>query len=148
MNARMTRFVPREEIKRDWYLVDADGETLGRLSSRIARILVGKHRPDYTPNADNGDHVIVINAEKIRATGAKFEKKLYKHHTLYPGGLKTAAYKDVQAKDPARIIEMAVGGMMPGNKLHARRVVRLKVYAGGAHPHEAQMPKPFNSIKF
>jgi large subunit ribosomal protein L13 len=148
MNARMTRFVPREEIKRDWYLVDAEGETLGRLSSRIARVLVGKHRPDYTPNSDNGDHVIVINAEKVRATGAKFEKKLYKHHTLYPGGLKTATYKDVQAKDPARIIEMAVGGMMPGNKLHARRVVRLKVYKGGEHPHEAQMPKPFSSIKF
>lgn len=143
MNARQTRFVPREEVKRAWYLVDAEGETLGRLSSKIARVLTGKHRPDYTPHADTGDFVVVINAEKIRTTGAKFEQKLYKHHTLYPGGLKVASLREVTAKNPARVIEMAVNGMLPTNKLRKRRIIRLKVYAGGAHPHSAQMPKPF-----
>ncbi len=143
MNARTTRFVASHDVKRDWYLVDAENETLGRLSSRIARVLTGKHRPDYTPHADTGDFVVVINAEKIRTTGAKFEQKLYKHHTLYPGGLKVASLREVTAKNPAKVIEMAVHGMLPMNKLRKRRIVRLKVYSGAAHPHAAQQPKAF-----
>ena len=148
MNATLTRFVPREEIRRAWYVVDAKDQTLGRLSSRIARVLTGKHRPDYTPNADNGDFVIVLNAGQVRTTGAKFEKKLYKHHTFYPGGIKTASYKEVVAKDPTRVIEMAVNGMLPDNKLKKRRIVRLKIYTAGEHPHIAQQPKPFADLKF
>lgn len=148
MNATLTRFVHREDILRTWYVVDADEQTLGRLSTRIAKVLIGKHRADYTPNADNGDFVIVLNAEKIRTTGAKFEKKLYKHHTFYPGGIKVASYKEVVAKDPTRVIEMAVNGMLPDNKLKKRRIVRLKIYTGGDHPHVAQQPKPLNDLKF
>jgi len=134
----------KEDVKHDWFIIDADGETLGRLSSRIASVLRGKHRPDYTPHVDCGDCVIVVNAEKIRYTGKKLDQKEYITYSLYPGGQKRIAAKDLLVKKPFAPIEIAVKGMLPKTKLGRAMVKKLFVYAGPTHPHHAQTPKPFN----
>ena len=136
-----TFMLKKEEVKRNWYLVDASGKTLGRLASKIAVLLMGKHKKDYTPHVDNGDFVVVINAEKIHVTGKKLEKKIYYKHTGYMGHLKETPLKDMLAKKPEEVIRLAVTGMLPKNRLRDRRMKRLKVYAGPEHPHQAQNPQ-------
>lgn len=130
------------EVKRTWYVVDAEGKTLGRLASAIAHTLRGKHKPMYTPHIDTGDYVIVINAEKVKVTGAKEVDKMYYRHSGYPGGLKSAALKDLRAKHPERIIEGAVQGMLPRNTLGRAQFKKMKIYVGAEHPHGAQNPAP------
>jgi large subunit ribosomal protein L13 len=130
------------EIKQEWYVVDAQGLTLGRLAARIAPILKGKHKPTYTPHLDCGDFVIVVNADKLRVTGRKLDQKLYHRHSGYPGGLSTITLRDQLARHPERVLELAVRGMLPKNRLGRRMFKKLKVYAGGSHPHQAQQPKP------
>jgi large subunit ribosomal protein L13 len=130
------------EIERDWYVVDAEGETLGRLASRIAPILKGKHKPIYTPHLDCGDFVIIVNAEKVRVTGRKLDQKLYHRHSGYPGGLQSISLRDQLNRYPERVLQAAIRGMLPKNKLGRRTIKKLKVYAGDVHPHEAQQPKP------
>lgn len=129
------------EIERKWYVVDAEGKTLGRLASEIARVLMGKNKPEYTPFLDTGDHVIVVNAEKIHMTGKKWDQKYYRYHTGYPGGLRERKYQDMLQKQPEKIIELAVKGMLPSNKLGRQMIKKLKVYAGPDHKHEAQQPE-------
>merc|ERR1719389_1425826 len=125
-----------------WYVVDADGLRLGRMASEGAKILIGKHKPTYTPGADTGDMVVIINAEKVAVTGKKFEDKLYRRHSGRPGGMKTESFKELQARIPERIVEKAIVGMLPKNS-HGRELFRhLKVYKGAEHPHEAQSPVP------
>ncbi len=131
-----------KDIEREWFVVDAEGQTLGRLASRIAPILRGKHKPIYTPHMDCGDYVIVINADKVRVTGRKLDQKMYYRHSGYPGGLKSISLRDQLAQHPERVIEAAVKGMLPKNKLGRRMFKKLKVYAGDSHPHQAQQPKP------
>lgn len=132
----------QEEIERDWYVVDAEGETLGRLASRIAPILKGKHKPIYTPHLDCGDFVIIVNAEKVRVTGRKLDQKFYYRHSGYPGGLKSISLRDQLNRYPERVLQAAIRGMLPKNKLGRRMLKKLKVYAGDVHPHEAQHPSP------
>ena len=134
------------DIQREWLLVDAQGQTLGRLATRIATVLKGKHKPMFTPHMDTGDHVIVINAEKIAMTGRKAEDKRYFHHTLWPGGATWTSIREVMAKHPERVIERAVAGMLPKTKLGRQMIRKLKVYAGDQHPHEAQGPKPMPAL--
>lgn len=129
------------EAQREWYVVDATGQTLGRLASKIAMVLRGKHKATYTPNVDMGDFVIVLNAGAVRLTGNKADKKLYHHHTLYPGGIRTRVAKDVLADDPERAIREAVWGMMPKGPLGRRIIKKLKIYKGGEHEHTAQKPR-------
>lgn len=131
-----------DEVKREWYVVDATGKTLGRLATGIARILRGKHKPNYSPMIDVGDYVIVINAEKVRVTGRKLTEKFYYRHSGYPGGFKQISLRDMLARHPTRVIEYAVRGMLPKNALGRRMFKKLKVYAGPEHPHQAQNPKP------
>lgn len=133
-----------DEIKREWFVVDAEGKTLGRLASEVARILRGKHKPNYSPSLDVGDYVIVVNAEKIRVTGRKLDQKIYYRHSGYPGGLKQIRLRDLLARHPTRVIEHAVRGMLPKNRLGRRMFKKLKVYAGPDHPHHAQRPKPLD----
>ena len=128
------------EVERKWYLIDAEGEILGRLAVRVADILRGKNKPEYTPNVDTGDFVIVINADKVRVSGKKETDKIYLHHTGYPGGLKTASFKEVMEKDPRIVIEHADRGMLQHNTLGAEQFNKLKVYVGSEHPHAAQKP--------
>lgn len=130
------------EIEREWYVVDAEGQTLGRLASRIAPIIKGKHKPIYTPHLDCGDYVIIINADKVRVTGQKMEQKFYYRHSGYPGGIKSISLRDQLARYPERVLQSAIKGMLPKNKLGRRMIKKLKVYAGDSHPHEAQQPKP------
>jgi len=130
------------DIERDWYVIDAQDAILGRLATKAATILRGKHRPQYSPHADCGDHVIVINADKVRLTGRKEEQKVYYRHTGHPGGIKSTAVKDMREQHPERIIESAVRGMLPKNPLGRKMFLKLKVYAGDQHPHAAQLPKP------
>jgi large subunit ribosomal protein L13 len=130
------------EIERDWYVVDAEGETLGRLASRIAPILKGKHKPIYTPHLDCGDFVIIVNAEKVRVTGRKMDQKFYHRHSGYPGGLTSISLRDQLNRYPERVLQAAIRGMLPKNRLGRRMIKKLKVYAGDSHPHEAQQPKP------
>ncbi len=125
-----------------WYIIDAEGQVLGRLASQIAQILRGKHKPTFTPHLQSGDFVIVINAEKIAVTGKKPTQKIYYRHSNYPGGFKTPTYAEVMKKFPDRIIESAVKGMLPHNRLGKQQYLKLKVYAGATHPHEAQKPEP------
>jgi len=132
----------QKEIARNWYVVDAEGETLGRLASRIAPILKGKHKPVYTPHMDCGDYVIIVNAEKVRVTGRKMDQKLYYRHSGYPGGLRSISLRDQLAKHPERVLQAAIRGMLPKNKLGRRMLKKLKVYAGDSHPHQAQQPRP------
>ena len=129
------------DITRHWYVVDADGKTLGRLASRIAAILKGKHKPIYSPHVDVGDYVIVINADKIHVTGRKMLQKMYHHHSGYPGGLKSISLRDLLQRHPTRAIEFAVKGMLPKNRLGRRMFKKLKVYGGSDHPHQAQKPQ-------
>jgi large subunit ribosomal protein L13 len=130
------------EVRRDWYLVDADGKTLGRLATEIARRLRGKHKPIYTPHVDTGDYIVVVNAEKVRVTGNKRQDKMYHHHTGYIGNLKSISMEKLLAKAPERVIESAVKGMMPKNPLGRAMYKKLKVYAGPEHKHTAQQPQP------
>ena len=130
------------EIARDWYVVDAEGQTLGRLATRIADTLRGKGKPAYTPHVDTGDFVVVVNAEKIHVTGKKLDEKLYYRHSGYPGGLRSRPLREQLERRPTEVIRKAVKGMLPRNKLAAQQLTKLKVYAGPAHPHEAQAPQP------
>jgi large subunit ribosomal protein L13 len=136
-----TYTVRKNDIKREWYVVDARGKTLGRLASEIAKILRGKHKPIYVPHLDCGDHVIVVNAEKVRVTGKKLDQKFYHRHSGYPGGLKSISLRDQLQKHPTRVLEAAVRGMLPKNRLGRAMIKKLKVYAGSSHPHQAQQPK-------
>lgn len=138
MNTYVTK---PNDIKRDWYVVDAQGQTLGRLATRIAAVLKGKHKPIYSPSMDTGDYVVVINAEKIVATGRKLDEKLYYRHTGYPGGLRRINLRDQLAKHPERVISAAVRGMLPHNRLGRAMFKKLKVFAGAEHPHAAHKPK-------
>jgi large subunit ribosomal protein L13 len=130
------------EVNRDWYVVDAEGKTLGRLASEVARRLRGKHKPIYTPHVDTGDYIIVVNADKVHVTGKKASDKIYYHHTGYIGNLKSATFNQMQKKAPGRVIELAVKGMLPKNPLGRAMYRKLKVYAGPEHNHSAQQPKP------
>lgn len=131
----------KEEIQRKWLLVDADGAILGRLAAKIAPILMGKHKPTYTPNVDTGDFVVVLNAEKIKVTGKKDEQKLYEYYTFYPGGHVYVSFKEMMAKKPEKVIELAVKRMMPKNALAEHMMKKLKVYRGTEHKHIAQNPE-------
>lgn len=139
-----TIFANEATARRDWVLLDATDKTLGRLATEIARRLRGKHKPEFTPHADTGDYVVVINAEKIRVTGNKFNDKTYWRHTEYPGGIKATSFKDLLAKHPERVIEKAVKGMLPKGPLGYAQFRKLKVYAGAEHPHTAQQPVALN----
>ena len=130
-----------ESVQRDWYIVDAENKTLGRLSTEIARRLRGKHKPEYTPHVDTGDYIIVINAEKVHVSGNKRTDKIYHHHTGYPGGLKSISFEKLIERAPERVIETAVKGMLPKNPLGRAMYKKMKVYAGTEHPHTAQQPK-------
>lgn len=130
-----------ESVRRDWYVVDAAGKTLGRLSSEIASRLRGKHKPEYTPHVDTGDYIVVVNAEKIAVTGKKTSDKMYHKHTGYIGGLKSISFDKLIVKAPEQIIEIAVKGMLPKGPLGREMFKKLKVYAGEAHPHTAQQPQ-------
>ncbi len=132
----------KEEIKADWYLVDARDRVLGRLACTIANILRGKNKPTFTPHVDTGDFVIVINAEKIKLTGKKLENKNYYRHSGYPGGFRTRTAGEILSKKPEELIRLAVKGMLPKNRLGRKLIKKLKIYAGNIHPHEAQQPKP------
>ena len=136
-----TVFLNAGTAKNDWVLVDATDKTLGRLATKIAMVLRGKHKPEFTPNADTGDYVVVINAEKIRVTGNKLEDKRYWRHTEFPGGIKSTSLGDLLDKHPERVIEKAVKGMLPKGPLGYAQFRKLKVYAGAQHPHAAQQPK-------
>jgi large subunit ribosomal protein L13 len=129
-------------ITRDWYVVDAEGQTLGRLATRVATVLRGKHKPTYTPNLDVGDHVIVVNADKVVVSGAKVDDKQYRTHSGYPGGLRSVPFATMLEKKPTVIVERAVKGMLPKTKLGKAMGGKLRVYAGADHPHAAQQPKP------
>ena len=129
------------EVERDWYVVDATGQTLGRISTQIARLLTGKHKPQYAPHQDTGDFVVVINAEQAVLTGKKEEEKIYYRHSTYPGGLKSESAGELRGRRPAKLIEKSVRGMLPKNRLGRRQLKKLKVYAGPDHPHQAQQPK-------
>ena len=131
-----------ETVKRDWYVVDASGKTLGRLATELARRLRGKHKAEYTPHVDTGDYLVVVNADKVAVTGRKEQNKLYHHHTGYVGSLKTTTLGKLRARAPERIIEIAVKGMLPKNPLGRAMFKKLKVYKGAEHPHTAQQPAP------
>lgn len=139
-----TYVTKKEDVQHEWYVVDATGRTLGRLASRVARILRGKHKPTYSPSVDVGDYVIVVNADKIHVTGRKLDQKIYWRHAGYPGNIKAMPLRDMLERHPTRVIEHAVAGMLPKNRLGRRMVKKLKVYAGPEHPHQAQQPKPLS----
>lgn len=133
-----------EEMERKWYVVDAEGKTLGRLASQVAAILRGKHKPTFTPHVDCGDHVIVVNAEKVVLTGNKLRDKIYYRHTMYPGGLRAVPYGKLLETQPERAVERAIKGMIPHTRLGSRIGMKLKVYKGPEHPHAAQKPEPLD----
>jgi large subunit ribosomal protein L13 len=133
-----------DDVKRDWFLVDADGKTLGRLATEIARRLRGKHKAIYTPHVDTGDYIVVINAEKVRVSGNKASDKMYYRHSGYMGGLKETSFNDMIQRSPERVIEIAVKGMLPRNPLGRAMYRKLKVYAGTQHQHTAQQPQPLD----
>ena len=135
-----TEFPSKNEVVRAWHVIDAENAVLGRVASEAARVLMGKHKPTYTPFLDTGDHVVVINAEKVRLTGRKEDQKLYRRHTGYPGGLIEIKARRVRETHPTRILEHAIAGMLPKTKLGKQMVRKLKVYAGDKHPHQAQKP--------
>jgi len=136
-----TYFIKAKDIQKKWYVVDASGKTLGRLTSHIASLLRGKHKPTFTPHADMGDNIIVVNAEKVQLTGNKANTKMYYRHTGYPGGIKDTKYNDMIRKNPERVIQIAVKGMLPHNRLGRAIMKHLKVYKGPEHPHQAQQPE-------
>lgn len=137
-----TQFPSAKEFERSWYVIDANKAVLGRLATKAAMILIGKHKPTYTPFLDAGDHVIVINAQSVKLTGSKETQKMYRHHTGYPGGLKEAQAKKVRADRPTKMVEEAIRGMLPKSKLGKQMFRKLNVYAGDRHPHQAQKPEP------
>jgi large subunit ribosomal protein L13 len=137
---KATHFTHNDEVNKKWYVVDANGKTLGRFASEVAKIIWGKNNPRFTPNVDTGDFVIVLNAEKVRLTGKRESLKEYKHHSLYPGGQKTKTFKELIATHPDKVITKAVKGMLPKTKLGNKLITKLKVYAGESHPHAAQNP--------
>jgi len=139
-----TYVAKKETVERRWYLVDAQGQVLGRLAARLARILQGKHKPIYTPHVDAGDFVVVVNAEKVRVTGNKLTQKMYKRYSGFPGGLKERPLEAMLARHPERVLEEAVRRMLPKTKLGERMFGKLKVYAGPDHPHQAQQPEPLS----
>jgi large subunit ribosomal protein L13 len=141
---RVTKFTKRSEVPQKWYLIDADGKTLGRMASNIAKRLMGKMSPQFSPNADTGDFIVVVNAEKVKITGKRAELKDYKTHSGYPGGQKTKTYKELMQNNPEKIIELAVKRMLPKNKLNTIFLKKLKVYKGTTHPHQAQNPAELN----
>ena len=145
MNTK-TAFLTSDQVDRKWWVVDAEGQVLGRLATKIARILQGKHRPSYTPNQDTGDFIIVINAEKIKVTGSKARTKPYDWYTYHPGGHKVLPYDAMIKKHPTRPIELAVRRMMPKSRLGRTMFSKMKVYAGSKHPHQAQMPEPIKLL--
>ncbi|BDY06695.1 50S ribosomal protein L13 [Ferrimonas sediminicola] len=130
-----------ESVQRDWFVIDADGKTLGRLATEVARRLRGKHKPEYTPHVDTGDYIVIINAEKVTVTGNKSQDKMYYSHSGYPGGIKEINFADLQARKPEMIIEKAVKGMLPKGPLGRAMFRKLKVYAGAEHAHAAQQPQ-------
>ncbi len=141
----MKSFIAKpQEVERKWYVVDAEGKTLGRLASEVAMILRGKRKPIYTPHVDCGDYVVVINAEKVEVTGKKRKEKIYKRHTGYPGGLREVTFEKLQARKPEEIVRHAVKGMLPDGRLGRQMFKKLKVYAGPEHPHTAQKPEELN----
>ncbi|MCW5980741.1 MAG: 50S ribosomal protein L13 [Bryobacteraceae bacterium] len=135
-----TTFPSAKTLARTWHVIDAGDEVLGRVASKAARLLMGKHKAIYTPFLDTGDHVIIVNADKVRLTGAKEEQKVYRSHSGYPGGLKETSARKLRAVRPARVVELAVAGMLPKTKLGKQMYRKLKVYAGDRHPHQAQKP--------
>lgn len=137
---RQTTMLKAEEVKKEWYVIDAKGQTLGRLATKVAAVLRGKHKPTYTPNVDCGDYVIVINAEKVVYSGDQEEKKIYYHHTMFPGGLKSRSIGLMKREYPVELVEHAIQGMLPHNKLGDRMRTHLFVYEGANHPHAAQKP--------
>lgn len=141
-----TTLLSKNDMKREWYVADAAGKTLGKFAARVASVLIGKHKPDFTPHADSGDFVVVINAAKIHLTGKKWSKKEYIHHSQYPGGLIRRTAEQVHAENPTRVVEMAIRGMLPLNHLRAPRMKRLRMFAGSEHTHEAQKPKTLAGI--
>lgn len=137
---RQTTMLKAEEVKKEWYVIDSEGQTLGRLATKVAAVLRGKHKPTYTPNVDCGDYVIVINAEKVVYSGDQEEKKIYYHHTMFPGGLKSRSIGLMKREYPVELVEHAIQGMLPHNKLGDRMRTHLFVYEGANHPHAAQKP--------
>lgn len=133
----------REEVKQDWFLVDAEGMVLGRLATQVASVLRGKHKPIFTPHVDTGDFVIIVNAGKVRFTGAKLTDKIYYHHTGYPDGIKNKSLGKYLKEKPEELLTKSIGGMLPKNKLGRAMLKKLKVYSGPEHPHSSQMPRPF-----
>lgn len=129
------------DMQHDWWIVDAQGQTLGRLASRVAMVLRGKHKATFAPHADMGDYVVIINADKIHVTGRRMDQKVYYRHTGYPGGIKSMTLREMLKRHPERVLEIAVRGMLPKNRLGRQMIKKLKVYAGDQHPHEAQKPK-------
>ncbi len=143
----MSTYFPKGEIARGWYVIDAEGQTLGRLAARVARILSGKHTPNYTPFIDTGSHVVIINAEKIRVTGTKSEQKTYFHYTGFPGGMRAEQFRKRFERSPEKVVEDAITGMLPHTKLGQAMAKKLKVYKGDKHPHEAQKPQVLETQK-
>ena len=144
---KLTKFIKTEDANRKWYLVDAKDQVLGRLASRIARVIRGKNKPIFTPNFDTGDFVVVINAKQVKVTGKRELLKTYTHHSMYPGGLKVKSFEELMAKKPEFVIENAVHGLLPKNRLGRKLIKKLKVYAGDSHPHAAQKPEVLNLME-
>jgi large subunit ribosomal protein L13 len=142
MNVQKTYIPKPAEITQEWFLVDAENQFLGRIATQIARILLGKDKPNFTPGVDTGDYVIVVNAELIRVTGTKMDNKFYYHYSGYPGGIKSISLRQQLAKHPDRVLRSAVWGMLPHNRFGRQLIKKLKIYAGPEHPHNAQSPKP------
>jgi large subunit ribosomal protein L13 len=140
---KVTRFFKNSEVTPKWYLVDAEGKVLGRIATQVARLLRAKHKVKFSPNADLGDYVVVVNASKVKVTGKRSELKEYFHYTGYPGGATFEKYQDVLRKHPQRVFEHAIRGMLPHNRLGRQIIKKLKVYAGPEHPHAAQRPEPY-----
>ena len=141
----MKTFTPTpKDIQRDWFVVDASNKTLGRLASQIAHRLRGKHKPEFAPHMDNGDFIVVVNCEKVRVTGAKLDNKKYWRHTGYPGGIYSNTLRELLDNKPDQVLEKAVKGMLPKNRLGRAMLKKLKIYSGGEHPHAAQNPQPLN----
>jgi large subunit ribosomal protein L13 len=141
-----TYYPKADEIQRDWVVVDANDQTLGRLATQISTVMLGKHKPGFTPGVEMGDYVIVVNAAHIKVTGNKLEDKIYYRHTGYPGGLKSISLRDLLAKNPEQVIQKAVWGMLPHNRMGRHLMRKLRVFAGPDHPHEAQNPKPIEDV--
>jgi large subunit ribosomal protein L13 len=144
--SQKTHVVKAGDVQRAWWVVDAEGQTLGRLAARIAHVLRGKHKPTFTPHLDVGDFVIVVNADKVRVTGQKLDQKMYYSHSGYPGGLRSRSLRTLLERHPTRVLEFAVRGMLPKNTLGERMFKKLKVYAGPTHPHQAQEPKELTLV--